>query len=145
MSADNAADSVAAILAAQPLPLRAPTGGTLALVRAASLFLGPVRATVGGVQPVAVFCLNAGGIRQPYCGTGGDWLEADVQVTVRGAADAFERGEALAQACIDRLQRAASADWLPALVGQASPMYLGPDETGRHLFALHALLRARRG
>lgn len=131
-----------ATLLAGTLSLPSPATGTVVLTYAAAgnLLTGPVRAADHLVDNLAVFVLGTGGgAPEPYLGDGPNenlW-RARVQVTVRGALDAFEQGEGLARACLAELHLAEPSGYVSVRAQESVPNYLGQDERGCHLWTVN--------
>jgi hypothetical protein len=137
----NPATDVAARLAGTRT-LNTPPGGTVDLVLASNLFSGPMREADPAdtsVPACAVFCSNNGGA--PAMGymsvaTHGSLKRGFVEVEVRGSTDQFTQGEALAQACLRRLEFAdlTGSGYVSCLALSSQPNYVGQDPRGLHLW-----------
>lgn len=129
---------------ATALTFTSPPGGSLTLTLGTNLFIGPERAVEGSTIPAqAVFCLGSGGPQpRPYLGAsvvGGQRLSR-VQVVVRSTSDDFDGGEALARACLTRLERAELSGYYNCRVLESEPNYIGQNEHGLHRWTLNVEL-----
>lgn len=103
--------------------------------------LGPPRSPVEpGASAVQCWVIASGGPGAlPFHGapTAGSWFEAEVQVRIRSAPDAYEGGITLARQVRDALHTKAPAGLVMCLSKTSEPLYLGVDEAGRHDFSLN--------
>lgn len=131
-------DIAAALVAATPVGgvalVLSPTSG-------ANVFVGPPQPVLAGSVPAqAVFCLAYGGTAppMPYLdGSGQDWHQSRVQLTVRSEQGDFPGGETLARAVLRALHRAAVAGYTWIISLDSEPIYIAKDEQGCHRWTIN--------
>jgi hypothetical protein len=115
----------------------------LGLTLATNLFYGPLR-DEGAAPDQAVTVLltgsypwepDMGGVSAP------DLKPLTVQVNVRSAANDYAGGSTLASACAEAIHKQESGAANVSWEASSAPTYLGPDNRGRHRWALNFLCR----
>jgi len=113
----------------------------LSLVLGTSVFNGPVRE-----QPVrGVWCLTTGG-RPPDDIVGNltqGYRYHRVQIRIREEQQNFGAGETLARGVRDAVHIIVPASYIDCRAVESSPLYLGPDDFGRHEWAINVELTIR--
>jgi hypothetical protein len=141
------ADAVAQMLAGSIALPHPPGGGPVVLTYGAdgNLLVGPVRPVSEGVETLAVFVLQSGGVApQPYMGQAESWHVSSVQVVVRSPVEAFQQGEALARALHARAHLNTPPGYTFCLAAETDPVYLGTTDAGSHLHAFNLAVGHRR-
>lgn len=114
------------------------SAGSVQLVLATNLFIGPMRSGDRTTSP-AVACLGTGG-PGPESYLGGrrtSLYRPTVQVLVRGPAGDDQAGEALARGVLGHLHQAAPAGYVTWLARDSAPAYLGPDTDQHGLWSIN--------
>lgn len=115
----------------------------VALVSGKNLFLGPMIDPSATRPALCVCVLSTGGaIMARLVGSSLDWRTPTVQVVVRADRADYERGIALARACLAACQAPTSmpSGYTDGAVREADVTYLQRDATGRHLWAFNVQL-----
>lgn len=120
--------------------------GGIGLTEGTNLFPGPERAAGQFVPTEAVFVLASGGFPpRPFIdGSGQDYCESTVQITVRSEAAKHDVGQTLARAVRDCAHKANVAGYVDIRVRESEPNYIGQDEKGSHLWTLNVEMEHRR-
>lgn len=115
----------------------------VALDSGKNLFLGPMLDPSATRPALCVCVLSTGGaLMARLVGSTLDWRTPTVQVVVRADRADYERGIALARACLAACQAPTSmpSGYTDCAVREADVTYLQRDATGRHLWAFNAQL-----
>lgn len=120
--------------------LAAQAGLGVTLVKGANLWIGELPAAAADL---AVLVRETGGdATLSYIG-GGQQVEVDIQVVVRGNINARPAAQALARRCYEALHHAEIAGYI-MLDGDQTPTSMGADGNGRpqYVFGLRCLYQA---
>lgn len=113
----------------------------LGLTLGVEVFNGPVRP-----EPTrAVFCLVTGGITPEDIveNSGESYHRPRVQIRVRDAQQDFAGGEVFATSVRDAVHLQVPAGYIECRAVESAPMYLGPDDQGRHEWSINVELLLR--
>lgn len=122
------------------------TDAGLSLTLGTNLFRGKMRAYEAESFPrECVACEAAGGpAPQDYCNGNThtpQMRDPVVQVMVRGDARDYSGGETLARAVWDSLHDNPPSGYIHMRCMNATPLYVGEDEDGSHLWSINVALR----
>lgn len=104
--------------------------GTASVLASSAVFCGRVRPAVGSIPSKSVWISGAGGWapQDVFSGVSTTMFTRTVSVIVRGTAQDYAGGLALAEAVHQRLHRGAVSGYLWVACMNSAPLYMGLDD-----------------